>query len=137
MTRPPRCSSPLRTGEVYQHKASKDTKRVRLRLLDAEFCPISFNRAKVDKIGRLTSLRGRLDLSAPFVVRELSSEALRLPEASEGIMGRSGLVVMVEVMFIDTKMRDGCCQRRVRWAGWRRVSGPFPASCKFLAANAV
>jgi hypothetical protein len=46
-------------------------------------------------------------------------EALRFPEASEGgrdhasIMGRSGLVAMVEVMSIDSKVRDGCCQRRV------------------------
>jgi hypothetical protein len=32
---------------------------------------------------------------------------------------------MVEVMFIDTKVRDGCRQPRVwgaRWAGWHRVS---------------
>ena len=64
-------------------------------------------------MGVLTSLRGRLGLAAPLVFEELSSEAFRLPEASEGIMGRSELLVMVEVMFIDTKVRDRCCQRRV------------------------
>jgi hypothetical protein len=81
-----------------------------LRLLDAEFCSITFNKVKVDKIGMLTSLRGRLGFVAPFVFPEWSSEALRLPEAS---MGRSGLLVMVEVMFIDTKVSGGRCQRRV------------------------
>ena len=146
MTRPLRCSSPLRTnqtgGSVLASKESTWTKRVRLRLLDAEFCSITFNKAKVGKIEGLTSLRGRFDFSAPLVFRELSSGALRLTEASEGIMGRSGLLVMVEVMFIDTKVRDGCGQRRVwgaRWAGWRRVSGVgrrFPASWSFLP-NAV
>jgi hypothetical protein len=34
---------------------------------------------------------------------------LRLPEASEGIMEWSELVVMVEVMFIDES--GGCCRR--------------------------
>jgi hypothetical protein len=46
----------------------------------------------------LTSLRVRLDLGAAL---ECSSEALRLPEASECIMRWSGFAVIVEVMFID------------------------------------
>ena len=113
MTRPLRCSSPLRTKPVLRSKEYTSTKHVRLRLLDVEFYSITFSKVKVDKIRILTSLRGRLAFAAPFVFAEWSSEALRLPEASEGIIGRSGLLVMVEVMFIDTKVGGGRCQRRV------------------------
>ena len=71
----------------------------------------------------LTSLRVRFAFGAVLELGALSSEALRLPEASEGIMGWSGLVVMVEVMFIDKS--GGCCRRcrvcRARWAGRRRA----------------
>jgi hypothetical protein len=46
-----------------------------------------------------------------------------LPEASEGIMGRSGLVVMVEVMFISAPVgvADVACVER----GGRKASGAF------------
>src|ERR1700761_8955915 len=101
MTRPLRCSSPLRTKQKRVRASTKRgmwTKRVRLRLLDAEFCSITINKVQEDKLGRLTSLRGRLGFAAPLVFEGLSSEALRLPEVSEEIMGRSGLLVIVEVM---------------------------------------
>ena len=90
-------------------KEYTSSEHVRLRLLDAEFCSITFNEVNVDKIRILTSLRGRLAFAAPFVFARWSSEALRLLEASDGIMGRSGLLVMVEVMFIDTKVGGGRC----------------------------
>jgi hypothetical protein len=73
--------------------------RVRFRLWEAAFCSdtISDYQKDQDKLA-LTSLRVRLAFGALF---ELSSEALRLPEASEGIIELSGLVVMIEVVFID------------------------------------
>jgi hypothetical protein len=80
-----------------------------------------------------TSFRVRLAFGALLGFCELSSETLRLPEASEGIMEWSELVVIVEVMFIDKS--GGCCDRirvcRTRWAGRRRAmtagrSGRFP-----------
>jgi len=57
------------------------------------------SRDRTDRVGLLTSLRVRFVFGAPLVFTELSSEALRLPAASEGIMGWSRLLMMVEVMF--------------------------------------
>jgi hypothetical protein len=74
--------------------------RVRLCL----FCFIIFNEVKVDGVGILTLLRGRLGFAAPFVFAEWWTEARLCTEASEGIMGQSELLVMVEVVFIDTKV---------------------------------
>jgi hypothetical protein len=73
-------------------------KRIRLRFWEAEFCSMTFNIVQRDGIEELTSLRVRLGLGAPL---ELSSEALRLPEASECFMRWSRFAVIVEVMFID------------------------------------
>ena len=84
-------------------------KRVRFRLWEAAFCSVTFNRDKTDKDKPLTSLRVRLAFGALLEFGVLSSDALRLPEASEGIMEWSELVVMVEVMFIDES--GGCCRR--------------------------
>jgi hypothetical protein len=89
-------------------------------------------RTKRTKDEVLTSFRVRLAFGALLGFCELSSEALRLPEASEGIMEWSWLAVMVEVMFIGES--DGCCDRirvcRARWAGRRRAMsagrGRFP-----------
>jgi hypothetical protein len=75
-----------------------------LRLLDGEFCSIKFNEVKVDKIGILTSLRVRLGFVAPFVFAERWAEVGVFPEASEGIIGPSELMVMVELMLIETKV---------------------------------
>jgi hypothetical protein len=63
---------------------------------------MAFNKNKTDRGKPLTSLRVRLAFGgAVLEFSELSSEALRLLEASEGGMRWSELVVMVEVMFID------------------------------------
>jgi hypothetical protein len=76
---------------------------VRFRLWEAAFCSDTVSDYQKDQ-GQLalTSLRVRLAFGA---LLGLSSEALRLP-ASEGIIEWSGLVVMVEVMFID---KSGGC----------------------------
>jgi hypothetical protein len=84
-------------------------KRVRFRLWEAAFCSATFNKNKTDKDSLLTSLRVRLAFGAVLEFSELSSEALRLLEASEGAMGWSELVMMVDVMFIDKT--GGCCHR--------------------------
>ena len=122
MTRPPRCSSPLTTVQDrrwYQHDEIKSeymAKRVRFRLLDAEFYSIQFIKCQTDRIGALTSLRVRFAFGAPLEFSELSSEALRLPEASEGAMWSSRLLVRVDVMFIDKGGGCGCqcCVCRAR-----------------------
>jgi hypothetical protein len=91
-------------------------KRVRFRLWEAAFCSATFNKDKTDKDSLLTSLRVRLAFGAVLEFSELSSEALRLLEASEGAMGWSELVVMVDVMFIDKTVvvvTDVACVERV------------------------
>ena len=81
--------------------------RVRFRLWEATFCSATLNKHQTDQDKLiLTSFRVRLAFGALLAFSELSSEAFRLPEASEGIMERLGLVVMVEVMFID---KSGGC----------------------------
>lgn len=47
---------------------------------------MTFNRGKVDKIGRTHVVAWSLILTAPSVFEKLSSDALRLPEALEGTM---------------------------------------------------
>ena len=78
--------------------------RVRFRLWEATFCSdtIRYYQKNQDKLA-FPSLRVRLAFGA---LLELSSGPLRLPEASEGIIEWSGLIVMVDVMFID---RSGGC----------------------------
>ena len=80
----------------------KMNSRVRFRLWEATFCLVTLNNNQTnqDKL-LLTSFRVRLAFGALLAFNELSSEAFRLPEGSEGIMERLKLVVMVEVMFID------------------------------------
>jgi hypothetical protein len=75
------------------------------------------------RVGLLTSLRVRLAFGAPLEFAALSSEALRLPEASEGLMGLSGLLVMVEVMFIDEIGGCDCQCRACRSAMGGMASG--------------
>jgi hypothetical protein len=49
----------------------------------------NIHQRKVDEIGRLTSLHGRLGFATLLVFAGWLSDALRLPEESEGIMCRS------------------------------------------------
>jgi hypothetical protein len=100
-------------------------KRVRFRFWEAASYSLCSEKTKHTRVGLLTSLRVRLAFGAPLEFAALSSEALRLPEASEGLMSLSGLLVMVEVMFIDEIGGCGCQCRvcRARWAEWRRASG--------------
>ena len=82
-------------------------KRVRFRFWEATFYSWCSTETKHTRVRLLTFLRVRLAFGAPLEFAALSSEALRLPEASEGIMSLSGLLVIVEVMFIDEN--GGCC----------------------------
>jgi hypothetical protein len=88
MTSPFHCSPPLplganQKGSVLCIRGVRE--RVRLHLLEAEFCSRTLNKVKVDMIGILTLLRGRLGFAALFITAEWWTEAKYFPRASKAL----------------------------------------------------